>query len=509
MALAPPTADSLATAHPDFPLLLAALRHATGFSLLLVVCNSVGLRERVLDFLEKEIDRPLLRIDLRDVLRAPDRGEAIDDLVATATAQAPPEAVLSVTGLEAGLSSDEDERSRRFLQELNMRRGGLQRLQRPLLLWLPEYAMKQLARGAPDLHDWYSGAYSFIVREDHLLLQYHPLDWSQGAPFNLTVEEKHQHLETLRSLLHTAQEAGDMLRQTLILRDMSKLERSLLEWDAALEYGRAALDLFESLKDERGMAVMHGEIAGILSMLGEWEKALLHQKTALSLLESMGNLHGVALSKSNLAVLLANTGESDVALHILEHEVLPVLLRLGDKRNVAGVYSNVADVLLFADRVDEALQILLEHVIPVFEDIQDARSLAVAQGQVAYILYRLHRLDEAMVFLRERQRLIENLGDNDLLAATLWQQALIELQQGNTEAAALIIEIAYAMALEIGRLDAVAVIGKTRGRLLADAGKGDEAREVLLRSLEAFRTLGKTEQAAEVEREIFALNATQ
>lgn len=506
---APATTESLAAKHPDFPPLLAALRHAAGFSLLLAVCNSVGLRKRLLDSLEQETERPLLRIDLRDALRAPERGEAIDDLVATAATQAPLEAVLSVTGLEAGLGGEDDERSRRFLQELNMRRGGLQRLQRPLLLWLPEYAMKLLARGAPDLHDWYSGVYTFAAFEENLLLQYHPLGWGQGAPFNLTAEDKRRHLETLQSLLHTAQKAGDKLHQAHILRDISGLERSLLEWDAALEHSRAALALLASLDDERGMAVMHGEIALILFLSGEWDSALRHRNKALSIFSCLGDSLGVAITKSEIADVLTQKGETEKALHLLEQEVLPELQHRGDQRLIATTYIYISDILLRTGKRDEALQIMMQHVLPVFEENQDARSLAITQGKAASILINLHKFDEAMNLLHKQQHLIESLEDKSLLIVTLWQQAIIELQQGNTEAATVKIETAYAMALEIGRLDAVAVIGKTHGRLLAEAGRPEEAREVLRRGLEAFRSLGRTEQAADLERDIFALDATQ
>ena len=53
--------------------------------------------------------------------------------------------------------------------------------------------------------------------------------------------------------------------------------------------------------------------------------------------------------------------------------------------------------------------------------------------------------------------------------------------------------------LKIGRLDGICFVGMALGQVFAMAGERDQAREMLQRSLDGFRKLGRTHEATQVE----------
>jgi hypothetical protein len=144
--------------------LIRALGRAEGFALYLVRCNTLMQRFETADYVEARLDRPVARVALSDVDQGPAR-PAIDALLEHRLADAPPDAVVFMYGLEHLLPSTDEAVTQRTLTELNWRRDAYARLGRPLVLWLPAYAIRFLARNAPDFYDWHSGLYEFDTPE--------------------------------------------------------------------------------------------------------------------------------------------------------------------------------------------------------------------------------------------------------------------------------------------------------------------------------------------------------
>ncbi len=541
--------DELTAAQPDYLPLLAALRIAKGFALLLAECNVPVLRERILDALEKDCGREIVRVDLREALKDPDRGVTIDEVVADAARQAGEEAVISVSGLEAGLPGDDPDRTDRTLQEINFRRGAFQRLGKPLLLWLPQYAMTLLARHAPDLHDWYSGAFVFADQELTRPIEYRPLDWVSGVPQNLTIEEKHRHLETLASLLKTAQQAGDEYSQANILYDQAGLEETLGQYDVALEHYDAAKTILERLGIEAGIATTLGQIANIYYLKGKLEDALrIATDEALPVYNKLGDARGVAITKGKIADILAARGQLDEALRIRMEEVLPEFEKVGDVRGVALSKGRIADIFVARGQLDEALRIRVEEVLPVYEQIGDLRNMAVTKGYIADIFYmkgnfeaalkiRINeqipiyeqigdlrevaitnskiadilqargQLDESLLYLQDALKVAEEMGDLEGIAWTSSRIAKNYLFKGNIEGALKEFVKAYNFFIQTGYLNGIALVGETYGRALFESGHKKEGLAILQRSLDGFRQLGRNKSVARVEALIKRLSS--
>jgi hypothetical protein len=99
----------------------------------------------------------------------------------------------------------------------------------------------------------------------------------------------------------------------------------------------------------------------------------------------------------------------------------------------------------------------------------------------------------------ERLEINQRLADADGIGATLWDLAQLDLaEQKIGDAVPRILE-AYNIVSRLGRAEGIAVIGPIVGQILAANNQPDEARDVLRRSAEMHRKLGREGNARKVE----------
>ena len=127
-------------------------------------------------------------------------------------------------------------------------------------------------------------------------------------------------------------------------------------------------------------------------------------------------------------------------------------------------------------------------------------------GDIARIKRDKGEVDEALGLLRERLEVNRRLGDQDGIAGASFDIGQIQLgravEHSDAEVFGLAFEAlseSYGIFLKIGRLDGICFVGLALGRAFAMAGQPDEAREILQRSFDGFRKLGRGGEAAQVE----------
>ena len=135
------------------------IHRADRFALIFARVNALARRRELVaetksrigdDIRIVEIDVPVDTTDLQYVLSQRYQEEAQGD----------GRIAFFVYGLDRILSSDRD--SKGFLPVLNYKRENLQRsVPVPVVLWLPEYALRRIMGGAPDTWAWRSGVFEF------------------------------------------------------------------------------------------------------------------------------------------------------------------------------------------------------------------------------------------------------------------------------------------------------------------------------------------------------------
>ena len=402
--------------HPDLERLLWCLHNGEGFNLYICQYSSIPYRIQLTTALLEQcnvVEISLLHLDAKQL---------IDEALHRALTRHPADLPVFIYDLERLLLTTDVEKNLRYVGQLNWRRSGFQRLQRSVVLWLPLAALELLAREAPDFYDWSSGFFHFIEPQT-ATRPFEPPRLDNEKTDSLSLKEKENWLAVLLEALQDDQ--LDTAGRAKILFDIGDLHNALGNYEAAEDSFQHALPLYQTLQDEKSIAVTMGKIADILQARGELDEALrIQREEVLPACEYLGEVRGKAVTMGKIADILEARGELDEALRIRQQEELPAYEQLGDVRSKAVTMGKIADILQARGELDEALRILQTGVLTAFDRLGDVRSKAVTMGYIADILQARGELDEALrIRQQEELPVYDRLGDVRSLLITQWQIA--------------------------------------------------------------------------------------
>ena len=248
------------------------VRRADGFALAFARVNSLPRRRELAADLRRrldgavrvvEVDVPPETTDLQAVLaRIYEKAEGDDKLA------------LFVYGIERVLSSVRERTG--FLPVLNYKRENLQRsVPAPVVLWVPEFALRHIARGAPDTWAWRSGVFEFATPPEETDRTWQELRESGVVDeyARMRPAERHARIETLEALYHDYAEGHDVgepelaVVQADLAGRLALLYEDTADLNAALKWSQRSLE-----ERERTLGPDHLDTLSSVSSLG----AVLH-----------------------------------------------------------------------------------------------------------------------------------------------------------------------------------------------------------------------------------------
>lgn len=419
--------------------LLTTLELSEGtFSLSLAVCNSPALRDRLIEHVREQ------RSDIEQL----DLPAGLVDVYGFVKEHAQPglSTALFITGLEASISSRvEDNQS---LRSLNASRDLWEnQFPRPVIIWLPEYAARELTTEAVDFNRYLSHRFGFAGDAPVLPVVDRSVHGSTILLADqLSVEEKESRIAELRSRLSVIDEMPRQVLQSAIawtielshllaksgdLAEAEQICRQLLthtqlqgfEHGTALLWGQIAdllqargkftealairyeeeLPVYERLGELHAWAITNGKVADILEAQGDLDECLrIRYENELPVYDRFGDVRAKAITRARIADVLVTRRNFDAAAQIYR-EILPVFERLGLVAHAARTWSSIADTFEESGDLDEALRILKEQVIPVYKRLGDIREAALVHGKIAGVLQGQGHLDESVRIRREDQ----------------------------------------------------------------------------------------------------------
>ena len=359
-----------------------ALRLARGFALFFVRCNVPFYRAEVVARLKRMLPRPIVEVNLTDE-------PEVYPAIARAAETSPHPSVIFIYGLEAHLPSADRERAFQTLRGLNWRRAAYQRLARPLVFWLPEYALGLVAREAPDFYDWNSGVFELAVpepvREAVLVEALVP----EGEPFSsLPVEKKESRLRLLEGLWeeygeeHPAEQQA-RLRLALQLGDLND---SLGRYEEARRWLTEAWRLADALGDRRSKAQALHNLGVLAQAQGDYPEARRRYEQSLRIAEQLGDRAGMAQTLHRLGNLAYLQGDYPEARRRYE-ESLRIEEQLGNRWGIAASLGQLGQVSELEGDDRTAVR-LWAQALAIFEDLH-APEREIVLGWFARLRARL------------------------------------------------------------------------------------------------------------------------
>jgi tetratricopeptide (TPR) repeat protein len=433
VALAEPFAPSVADEEVELRALCRALTLGEGFSLLFARCNQADHRRELIDKIREKLpDLNVHVIDLREPIT-----HLLDELRDRLTDTAP-DAVF-VLGLEYSLRTSDEARSSPLIANLNASRNSFPRVVRcPMVLWIPEYVVTAISRGAPDFFSIRSGHYSFVATpKDSMNVVQSVMAGDWAGVQNLSLAEKQERVESIKSLLADYEslttEKRDLWTEARLHFRRGTLLSAVGAYDEALAETSASLQIAEALGHRPGVSDSLHQIAMIHQRRGEYEEALELYERALKMNEELGHRAGVASSLHQIGMIHQDRGEYEAALEQYERS-LKITEELGYREGVAASIHQTALVHQEQGEYEAALE-LYERSLKIRKELGDQSGVAGSLHQIAIIHEYRGEYEAALELYEQSLNIKLELGDRAGVASSLHQIGMIrELQSDYPEA---------------------------------------------------------------------------
>ncbi|MDI6794575.1 MAG: tetratricopeptide repeat protein, partial [bacterium] len=290
---------------------------AQGCTISFARCNQPALRRQILARLNGLLapqEFYLLEISLqerRDNLRRIIKGKLEESMSLAGSGKT----VISISGFELSIPSEEEHPA--ALSILNISRELYrQELPYPLIIWLPEYALRKLASAAPDFWAWRSGVFEFTTEEEMLEGLSTDIFSRQEEFDNLSLEDKKEKISVLQGLLEDYEEKArstgakeDQRAVAKTLVALGKLWWSLGDYSIANHEWKRALEIFQELGDKRDIASSLCQLGNILQLQGNYAGARQQYEESMQIARKLGDKRSIASSLHNLGMILQRQGD--------------------------------------------------------------------------------------------------------------------------------------------------------------------------------------------------------
>jgi two-component system NarL family sensor kinase len=213
--------------------------------------------------------------------------------------------------------------------------------------------------------------------------------------FGITYHLKAQNQHKLDSLENVFRSSNDDKLKLKISGDLC-WDYGTINFDKALFYGKAELQLAEKLKDSAAVALAYSDIGNTYTRVNKLKEALNYHLKSYALRDKLGLTEKAAGSISNIAVIYKQLGNYKEALDYM-HRSLKIYEEAGDELRQASVLGNIANVYLNYNKYQPAKD-NYNKVIRLAKKNNSNPLLASGYSGLVKYYYQLNQFDDALKF---------------------------------------------------------------------------------------------------------------
>ena len=430
------------------------VRWDSEFRLAFIKCNHPAQQETLRhSLLDRLRDQHILEISLEKSIIS-----LLDEIRPHWNPNQAPVAVC-VYGLENSLR--EQSQNSPVLGRLNHERDLLrQSIPAALLIWLPDFALDYVARGAPDFWAWRSGVYEF--QTDSGLWKTESIaafgNHNATSLASLAWADKEKEIARLEELLRTSQALAKQDKQVKktnvrLLNQLGLLYKNLGRQDKALDSYQKSLKLAQNIGDRAGEGATLNNLSALYHARGDYDTALRYLQESLAIRRAIGDQAGEGTTLNNLSALYHARGDYDTALRYLQ-ESLVIQRAIGDQAGESAALNNLSQIYDARGDDDTALRYLQESLV-----IQRAIGDRAGEGATLNNLSQIYKArgddDTALRYLEESLAIQRAIGDRAGLCPTLFNMGHVYLQKDEHQQALACWVAVYRIAKEIGLPEAL------------------------------------------------------
>lgn len=279
---------------------------------------------------------------------------------------------------------------------------------------------------------------------------------------------------------------------------IGRLHREMGALDEAGPHLEAAMALFSSAGDERGVASSVDDLGKLAWLKGDYPAALELMRDGLARRRKLGDRRSIGLSFNNLGIVLLETGDFAQAIDAFEQS-LTIRREIGDLPGVMATLNNLGTV--FQDRSEFAKALaLFEEALEAAKQVGDQNRIALVMVNVGDCLQRSNEAERAIAVLEQAEAQLDELGDKLGLADALRAMGEAYLAAGDLPKARDCIGRCVDLFATVRSKVQLGIALRTLGQITAAGGWGAShtrsAREYFARSVEIITQTGNEVELA-------------
>ncbi len=441
-------------------------------ALMIVACDDLRLRQRVVERYEAEAQQAKIR-SYRIVLGTePSLRSGLTKL----SLQQGNAAVVTVTGAEWLLrvkmhegaeQSDLD----KFFGYLQWTREGLREFRVPIVLWVTHRILREISRQAPDFWSWRKAVLQFASQEtepipvwneeqlqrsqsqpddeflpplEELLSEIQQLESSTRESTNLATlynqlgqvyakriaigkavnleQERQQTIDAFQNSIDRHQELNNQSDLVdVLIRFGNFLDDQFLHTDAIIAFQRS-LRIAREINDRTGEATSLNNLGLAYGSLGQYPRAIEFHQQSLEIERNIGNRHGEAASLCNLGSAYKSLGQYLRAIEF-HQQSLEIERDIGDRNGEAGSLNNLGNVYRSLGQYPRAIE-FYQQSLEIKHDIGDRHGEASSLNNLGNAYYLLGQYPQAIEFYQQSLEMMRDMGDRNSEADSLFNKAL-------------------------------------------------------------------------------------
>ena len=242
---------------------------------------------------------------------------------------------------------------------------------------------------------------------------------------------------------------GDQAGMASSYGQLGTLAQERGDYDEATRQYQHALDIFERLDDQANMATAYHQLGNVAYLRGNYDEATRQYQHALDIDERLGDQADMAQTYHQLGMLAQDRGDYDEATRQYQRS-LDIKERLGNQAGMARTYHELGNVAYLRGNYDEATR-QYQHALDIDERLGDQAGMAGSYGQLGILAQDRGDYDEATRQYQRSLDIFERLGDQVGIATCYNNLGSLEKKRGGSITAAVTWHVrALAIRLRLG-----------------------------------------------------------
>lgn len=217
----------------------------------------------------------------------------------------------------------------------------------------------------------------------------------------------------------------------LIAQCLSKLSLFNMivgEYDLAIKQGKEGSELFEKLKDQKGIADVKYNIAGVLYKTDNYHQALIYLIDCLEIFETLNDYHNQARVYKSLGTIYEFFGDEKSAVLSYEKSIAAAQ-SVNDKNLQSNVYNPLSGIYVNRGDLKKAWE-LINRSIMLKDQTGDIRGMAFALYGKAKIYAKEEKFELAEKVFLESSKIHEEMGERLGLGMCYYKLGSLYIKMG-------------------------------------------------------------------------------